>query len=129
MNNADFPEFAISYSKNAATLRDELSAGTRELLIDIQDALADNPEKYPSRLISLENGVFIYRHPKPRFEVTYRIDRERKIIYFLHLVSPALEVNKSLFISYSHQDEKWLLELKKWLKPLEQRDLVTIWDD
>ncbi len=40
-----------------------------------------------------------------------------------------MSVSKTLFISYSHADEQWLLELRKWLKPLEQRDLVAIWDD
>lgn len=59
----------------------------------------------------------------------YRIDRERKIPYILHLVAPTLEVSKKLFISHSHKDEQWLIELKKWLKPLEQKDIVSVWDD
>lgn len=129
MAGSEFPEYATSYSKNARTLRDALPAPLRAVLIDIEDALAEDPDKYPTRLIPLAENLFIYKHVHPAIEVTYRIDRERKILYFLHLVAPTLDMSKTLFISYSHKDEQWLLELKKWLKPLEQRDLVTIWDD
>ena len=117
-----FPEFATSYSKNARMLRDALPDARRTTLIE-------NPDKYPERLVPLDENLFIYKHPNPPFEITYRIDWDRKILYFLHLVAPKLEVSKQLFISYSHKDEQWLLELRKWLKPLEQQDLITVWDD
>ena len=129
MSELEFPEYATSYSKNARTLRNALSEEARAALIKIEDELAANPDIYPSRLIPLGDDLFVYKHPQPAIELTYRIDRERKILYILHLVAPALEVSKKLFISYSHKDEQWLLELKKWLKPLEQRDIVSVWDD
>ena len=44
-------------------------------------------------------------------------------------MAPLLETAKPLFISYSHKDEEWLVELKKWLSPLEKKDLIKIWDD
>jgi hypothetical protein len=34
-----------------------------------------------------------------------------------------------VFISYSHEDEKWLDELKTMLKPLVRIGTITIWDD
>jgi len=34
-----------------------------------------------------------------------------------------------VFISYSHQDAKWLERLRVHLKPLERDDAVAIWDD
>ncbi len=129
MTSAEFPEYAISYSKTARDLRDELSQRLRGTLMDIENELTYDPAKYPSRLIPLVADVFVYRHAQPALEITYKIDQERKIIYILHLVAPVLDVTKTLFISYCHSDEQWLLELKKWLKPLEQRDIVTIWDD
>ena len=129
MAGPEFPEYATKYSKAARTLRDGLSPEMRAVLMEIENDLADNPEKYPSRLIPLDATMIVYRHPKPQIEVTYRLDRENKIIYFLHLVAPSLDVRKTLFISYSHKDEQWLLELKRFLKPLEQRDIVNIWDD
>jgi hypothetical protein len=129
MADPEFPQYATSHSKSAKDLRDRLAAPLRALLIDIEDELAENPDKYPTRLTSLSENFFVYKHPQPAIELTYRIDREHKIIYFVHLVAPTLNVSKTLFISYSHQDEQWLVELKKWLKPLEQRDLIAVWDD
>jgi hypothetical protein len=35
----------------------------------------------------------------------------------------------SIFISYSHQDQKWLDELKIWLEPLVRKNIIKIWDD
>lgn len=35
----------------------------------------------------------------------------------------------SVFVSYSHRDEKWKDLLKPHLKMLEQADRLTIWDD
>ena len=129
MAGPEFPEYTTSYSKDALARRHNLPDSLRPVAIDIAHELVENPDKYPARLIPIDENLFIYKHPQPAIEVTYRIDRERKIIYFLHFVAPTMDVSKKLFISYSHKDEQWLLELKKWLKPLEQRGLVTIWDD
>lgn len=129
MPGPDFPEYSTVYCKEARALRDALPQTLRSALDVIEDGLADNPDAYPRRTVQLSEDIFVYRHPNPRIEVTYRIDREKKVIYLLHLVAPTLEVSKPLFISYSHADEEWLLELRKWLKPLEQNDLISIWDD
>lgn len=125
----EFPEYATVYSKEARPLRDALSASLRKTLDEIEDILAENPDRYPRRTISLSADMFIYKHDQPHLEITYKIDRENKIIRLLHIVAPKLEVGKPLFISYSHKDEQWLLELKKFLKPLEERDLISVWDD
>ncbi|MCK4794721.1 MAG: toll/interleukin-1 receptor domain-containing protein [Desulfobacteraceae bacterium] len=124
----EFPEYATTYSKEARPLRDALSASLRRTLDEIEDMLAENPDRYPHRTRSLSADIFIYQHAQPCMEVTYKIDRESKIIRFVHIVVPKLEVT-TLFISYSHEDEKWLLELKKFLKPLEEDDRIRIWDD
>lgn len=129
MPGPEFSEYAISYSKEAKKDRDVLTEQLRMTLLEIENELTDNPDKYPTRLLLLTENLFIYKHLQPHIEITCQIDRGRKVIYVLHLVAPTLDVSKTLFISYSHKDEQWLLELKKWLKPLEQRDIVTIWDD
>lgn len=125
----EFPEYATIYSKQARPSRDALSASLRKTLDEIEDKIAENPDGYPRQTISLSENMFVYRHSQPHLEVTYQIDREKKIISFMHIAAPMLEVSKPLFISYSHEDEKWLLELKKFLKPLEERNLITVWDD
>lgn len=37
--------------------------------------------------------------------------------------------NKKIFISYSHEDSKYLKRLNVHLKPLERKGLVELWDD
>ncbi|MDX1429919.1 MAG: TIR domain-containing protein, partial [Rhodothermales bacterium] len=128
-DDALFPEYATTYSKNARTLRDDLTPEARLQLIAVEDQLAENPLGQPTRLVQLDENLYIYRHPSPPIEVTFKIDEKSKILYILHLVVPELKPPRSIFISYSHEDEPWLLELKKWLAPLEKQDLVTIWDD
>jgi hypothetical protein len=125
----EFPEYATVYSKEARPLRDALSASLRKTLDNIEDMLSENPDEHPHRIRSISENIFIYQHPQPPMEVTYKIDRKKKLISFLHIVAPKLEVSKALFISYSHEDEEWLVKLKKWLKPLEKQDLIRIWDD
>ena len=35
----------------------------------------------------------------------------------------------SVFISYAHEDEEWLLRVRQFLKPLERQALIDCWDD
>ena len=129
MPEQELEEFAIAYNKNAQRLRKALAPELQIVLFDIEAILSDGPDKFRARLVPLADDLFIYRHPDPAIEITYNIHRNNGIIKILHIVAPALKIGKSLFISYSHIDENWLLELKKWLKPLEERNLIEIWDD
>lgn len=44
-------------------------------------------------------------------------------------LAPPPRQRTDVFISYSHEDEKWLDELKTMLKPLVRIGTITIWDD
>lgn len=35
----------------------------------------------------------------------------------------------NVFISYSHADAKWLQKLKPFLKPMEKKGVIHVWDD
>jgi hypothetical protein len=61
--------------------------------------------------------------------VTFEVDTARRVIYLLHFVSPKIQITKPVFISYSHKDAKWLEKLKQFLRPLEEQDLIRVWDD
>lgn len=125
----EFSEYSFIYSKTAKPLRRALHASLRPTLDEIEDMLSDDPDKFPNRIIPLGENLYIYKHPAPHIEITYRVDRQKKVLYILHLVAPVMETSKPLFISYSHQDEEWLTQLRKWLKPLEKEDMIKIWDD
>ena len=125
----DFPEYATAYTQNARELRKALSADQLTALIDIDTDLSNDPDTYAHRTVPLGDDLFIYRYPSPAIELTCKIDRDLKRLYVMHIVAPALPAIKPLFISYAHTDAKWLAELRKWLKPLEKKELVNIWDD
>jgi hypothetical protein len=128
-SSLEFSEYSFIYSNSAKDIRRQLSSDLKEHLYGIEDKLTEDPDQFPNRTIALTPEINIYRNPDPQLEITYQIDRKNKKLFFLHLVAPVLETTKPLFISYSHNDEEWLLELKKWLKPLEKENLIKIWDD
>lgn len=130
-DTSDFPNFSIRYTKAARAIRRTLPPDARNILDEIEDVLSDVPDGNPMRTTKLpvDEEIYIYRHPSPHLEITFKVNREAKVLDFLHLVAPVMETTKPLFISYSHKDQKWMIELKKWLRPLEQRDLIKIWDD
>jgi hypothetical protein len=127
----EFAQFATKYSRDAQVLRRDFPPKTLQALLEVVDELAQDPTRYPHRTrpISRDGKIFLYTHPEPSLEITYEIDSEKQIIYFLHFAAPMLQFAKPLFVSYSHADEEWLRELREWLQPLEQRQLIKIWVD
>jgi len=125
----DLVEFSSVFSKKAWSERQEMSESQKVVVHDIINDLTENPDKYPKRTFEMLEGVFVYKHSTPHIEITYKLDQGNHRLIILHLVAPKLEGSKPLFISYSHKDEKWLNELKVFLRPLEQNNLISIWDD
>jgi TIR domain-containing protein len=128
---AETEAYAVKYSESAKACRRELPTEAQLALLDIQLALADNPDAFPgrTRAISRDGTVRVYSHPAPALQVTYEIDTANRILYFQHFVAPKLAVTRPVFISYSHKDAKWLEKLKLFLRPLEDQDLIRVWDD
>ena len=120
--------YATAYSKSARDLRAALSEVHRAALIEVEDELSDDPDAAQHDRIPLGPDLFVYRHPRPRLEVTCQLDRERRVVHILHVVAPRLEVPRSLFLSYSHRDEAWLTELRACCAR-SSADLIAIWDD
>jgi hypothetical protein len=63
--------------------------------------------------------------------VTYTVDAARRLVTVAHVaeITPALDIAKRVFISYSHADRQWLAELRKFMCQLEDLHGVEIWDD
>ena len=127
----EFAEYGIKYSKDARRSRREIPTEHLPVLDEIENDLAEDPDKHSDRLIpvSRDGRCFVYSHPSPPIQVTFEIDREDKIIYFRHFVELALQVRKTIFISYSHKDSEWLQKLRIFLSVLEQEGLIKLWDD
>ncbi len=128
-DDLEFPQYAKAYSKEAREIRKSLPENIRAALVEIEDTLTEDPDGHSHRTVRLAEDLFIYRHPSPQVELTCKLDRDRKVVYVLHVVAPSLEVAQPVFISYSHEDEAWLTQLRKFLKPLEKKEAIKIWDD
>src|SRR5262249_22530604 len=123
--------YAIQYSEPGRASRKELPPEAMAALFDVLDALAANPDAFPGRVraISRDGSVRLYSHPSPPLQVTYEVDTSRRVLYLQHFVAPKVQIIKPVFISYSHKDAKWLEKLKQFLRPLEEKELIRVWDD
>jgi hypothetical protein len=123
--------FAIQYSENGRASRKELPPEAQSALFDVLDVLAANPDAFPGRIraISRDGVTRLYSHPSPPLQVTYEVDIARRVLHLMHFVAPKLQVMKPVFISYSHKDAQWLEKLRQFLRPLEARELIRVWDD
>lgn len=123
--------YAIQFSDNGKATRRELPPEVMPALYDVLDALTANPDAFPGRVrvLSRDGNFRLYIHPSPPLEVTYEVDSSRRVLHLVHFVAPKLQITKPVFISYSHKDAKWLRKLKQFLKPLEERELIRVWDD
>ena len=123
--------YAVQYSESGRASRKELPPEAMAALFDVLDALAANPDAFPGRVraLSLDGRVRLYSHPSPALQVMYEVDTSRRVLYLVHFVAPKLQVTKPMFISYSHDDAKWLKKLRQFLQPLEQQELIRVWDD
>ena len=124
-------DYAIQYSESGKASRKELPPEAMSVLLDVLDALAANPDAFPGRVraISRDGSIRLYSHPSPPLQVTYEVDTSRRVLYLQHFVAPKVQITKPVFISYSHKDAKWLEKLKQFLRPLEEKELIRVWDD
>lgn len=123
--------YAIQFSSTGKASRHELPPEAQTVLFEVLDILAANPDAFPgrTRAISRDGNIRLYLHPSPALQVTFELDSTRKVLYLLHFVAPKIQVIKPVFISYSHKDALWLEKLKQFLQPLEDKELIQIWDD
>lgn len=123
--------YAIQYSESGMASRKDLPPEAKAVLFDVLDALAANPDAFPGRVrgISRDGSIRLYSHPSPPLQVTFEVDTSRRVLHLVHLVAPKVQITKPVFISYSHKDAKWLEKLRQFLRPLEEKELIRVWDD
>ena len=128
---AETEPYAVQYSESGRASRKELPQDASFILQDVLDALTADPDAFPGRVrsISRDGSIRLYSHPSPPLQVTFEVDTSRRVLHLYHLVCPKVQVTKPVFISYSHKDAKWLEKLKQFLRPLEDEELIRVWDD
>ena len=128
---ADIVSYAIQQSDAAKKSRKELPRDTLLALFDVLDKLAENPDAFPGRTqpLSRDGRIRVYTHPSPPLQITFEVVEDTRVLYLLHFVAPQVQVTKPVFVSYSHKDAEWLGKLRMFLRPLEDRGLVAVWDD
>lgn len=95
-----------------------------ELLTAFGQILDANPER-----IHQEHDGFVYQHPEPAIEVHFTADDEKEKIRIRQVTVRNFAPKVLVFISYSHQDRKWLEELQPYIKTVRKFSRVEIWDD
>ncbi len=131
MGEAEFTAFAVQYSPDAKETRRKLAPELQVELLNVVDRLADDPDAFPgqTRKVGRSGTVFIYTHASPPLEITYEVDRRKRLLFLLHFAAPVFQAAKPLFISYSHKDAQWLAKLRAFLSPLEDQGLIRVWAD
>ena len=128
MTDQEFPEYAVKETKLAVASRGRLSPAQLKEVDEIVWQLADNPHRFEYSSTKTPTGQLLHRSPTSSVEVVYRVDAEKKIVFFFHFSAP-LPPRHTIFISYSHEDEKWLRLLRKFLSWLEADGVIKLWDD
>ena len=125
----EFQSYAVHFQKPAKEARLRCSPQAELELYRIVNELSEDPDRFPGRVerISIA-GDLLYKHPDPPLEITYRIDATQKLITIIDVAERAV-IGALVVVSYSHADEKWRDELRKFLKPLVRQKRIRIWDD
>jgi hypothetical protein len=130
-SSSNWSSWASYYTDSWKESRKKLSDEEKIALYDILDEIIKYPDANSGRIEMMtdDNCKRIYKHPLPEIQITYEINPEHGRLTFLHVISNRVQVPKLLFISYSHIDHKWLEEINKFLKPLERKGVIKIWND
>ena len=129
MSGSEFTEYAIRESRDALASRQALPPEVQKIADAVMWELADDPRRYGDRTLPAEQGASRYVHPSHELEITYKVDEQGKVVYFLHVSARALPARRTVFISYSHEDSKWVPFVKKFLTLLEREGVIKFWDD
>jgi hypothetical protein len=128
--NLEYPGYSTVVMPEALKAREAMPPYLQSKLAVIIDQLALNPKALENWSKKIGKNTYLYEHPDSSFQITYRLneDHDPKDITFIHFAAPKFVVKRTLFISYSHEDAKWLERLRKFLVHLEDED-ISIWDD
>lgn len=127
----EFAPFSYKLTTPALKAVQKLPPELQLALFPIIQSLTSNPIQPPntSGPIDQHGRIFLYRQQKPALEITYEIDNEKEVLIFMHFTSSSIGVAaKRLIVSYSANDISFWTSLRRFLKPLEEKRLISVWD-
>lgn len=71
----------------------------------------------------------MHRQDAPPLEIDYEIDPGQHQVNIRFISTPVFKPRLKVFVSYSHKNEKWLDELRPFMKSLELRDQLAGFPD
>jgi hypothetical protein len=126
---SDIPIYELQLSAPALLSLKALPLEAQANFAALLSTLGNHLTDFPDRVWHDErNGTYVYRHPVPRLEVTYRLEESRGLVTCLHVAAPFTPL-VTVFVSYSHKDKNFLQEFRKYIFHLEQQGKVEFFDD
>jgi hypothetical protein len=127
----EFVQFSYKLTTPAFKALQTLPQELQAALWAIIQSLTANPIQPPntSGPIDQHGRILLYRQQKPALEITYEIDNDKEVLVFMHFTSSSIGVAaKRLIVSYSANDMPIWTSLRRFLKPLEVKSLISVWD-
>jgi len=85
-------------------------------------------ERFEDHVVPCKGGGYIYIHPHPRVEITFRLDEARRVATVTHFAAPVTN-RVTVFVSYSHVDRQQFSEFKTFMHERIARGEVHCWSD
>ena len=115
----------LPFDQNLPTFR-QMTAKVRGEIID---PLRFNPRMSTETKAALLSGLHLDPLKRPRSASELCRLLARQDINSSSHGTDAAEKRRTVFVSYSHKDAKWLERIRVHLRPLERQGIVGLWDD
>ena len=116
------------YTDSGSASYDTFPKSSRGDLSDILRRLAKDPYTLPG-IREMTGGLRLYQHAIPPIEVIFHVDLGRSNLGIVHVAETRSQPLNVVFISYAHEDGRWLDEIRRRIKPLQDRGALFAWCD
>ena len=120
--------YGVVWTDAGTKSRQALSAEKQVAALDIVQELVRDADAQAGDTTSTDE-LTTYTDPVTMIAITYKHDTGNHALHIVHVAEPQVRVPPRVFISYSHRDRKWVVELRKSLDILERQQVVRIWAD
>jgi len=116
------------YTESGSASYNMFPKSSRGDLSDILCKLANDPYTLPG-IREITGDLRLYQHAIPPIEVLFHVDLGRSNLGIVHVAETRSQPLNVVFISYAHEDSQWLDEIRRRIKPLQDRGALFAWCD